>query len=142
MTGVVVVGVDGSEEAGLALTWAAEEAKLRGARLRVVHVWSYLNQAGAAFDPAYGEDDARRLLDGAVDALGEAGGIDIERLTVNDLPARGLLDSAQDADLLVVGARGMGGFRGLLLGSVSQQVAQHAPCPVVIVPERRDPAPA
>ena len=136
MTGVVVVGVDGSEGGRRALQWAAEEARLRGARLRVVHVWSYLNQAGEAFDPAYGEDDARRFLDETVAGLGaEASGLDVERAAVNDLPARGLLDSAADADLLVVGARGMGGFRGLLLGSVSQQVAQHAPCPVVIVPD-------
>ena len=136
MTGLVVVGVDGSEGARRALQWAAEEARLRGARLRAVHVWSYLNQAGEAFDPTYGDDDARRFLDEAVAGLGDdAVGLEIERTAVCDLPARGLLDSAGDADLLVVGARGMGGFRGLLLGSVSQQVAQHAPCPVVIVPD-------
>ena len=135
MSGVVVVGVDGSDGARRALQWAAEEARLRGARLRAVHVWSYLDQAGEAFDPTYGEDDARQFLDEVVAGLGDdAGGLDIERMAVCDLPARGLLDSAGDADLLVVGARGMGGFRGLLLGSVSQQVAQHAPCPVVIVP--------
>lgn len=140
MTGVVVVGVDGSEQAQRALTWAAEEAKLRGARLRVVHVWSYLAQTGEAFDPTYGDDDARRLLDEVVAGLD--GAVDVELAVVNDLPARGLLDSARDADLLVVGARGMGGFGGLLLGSVSQQVAQHAPCPVVIVPQPKGPAPA
>lgn len=135
MSGVVVVGVDGSDGARRALQWAAEEARLRGARLRAVHVWSYLDQAGEAFDPTYGEDDARQFLDEVVAGIGDdAGGLDIERTAVCDLPARGLLDAAGDADLLVVGARGMGGFRGLLLGSVSQQVAQHAPCPVVIVP--------
>lgn len=140
MTGVVVVGVDGSQEAQLALTWAAEEAKLRGARLRVVHVWSYLAQPGESFDPTYGDDDARRLLEESVAGLRDE--VDVELAPVCDLPARGLLDSAQDADLLVVGARGMGGFRGLLLGSVSQQVAQHSPCPVVIVPQREDSSPA
>ena len=136
MTGVVVVGVDGSEGARRALRWAAEEARLRGVALRVVHVWSYLDQAGEAFDPTYGEDDARRLLDEALAGAGtELGGLDVERRTVCDLASRGLLESATDGDLLVVGARGMGGFRGLMLGSVSQQVAQHAPCPVVIVPD-------
>jgi len=139
VTGVVVVGVDGSDQGRLALTWAAEEATLRAARLRVVHVWSYLAQTGETFDPTYGEDDAQRLLDETVASLED--GVDIELRAVCDLPARGLLESAQDADLLVVGARGMGGFRGLLLGSVSQQVAQHSRCPVVIVPEREDPAP-
>jgi len=136
VTSVVVVGIDGSDGARRALQWAAEEARLRGASLRVVHVWSYLDQAGEAFDPTYGEEDARQLLDEAVSGI-EADGLDVERKTVCDLAARGLLDSAADADLLVVGARGMGGFRGLLLGSVSQQVAQHAPCPVVIVPDVR-----
>jgi nucleotide-binding universal stress UspA family protein len=136
MTGVVVVGVDGSDGARRAVAWAAQEAKLRGGRLRVVHAWSYMDQAGGAFDPAYGEDDARRLLDEIIAGLDEeATGLDIERRPVNDLPARGLLDSAADGDLLVVGARGLGGFRGLLLGSVSQQVVQHARCPVVIVPD-------
>ena len=135
MTGVVVVGVDGSAHAQRALTWAAEEAKLRGARLRVVHVWSYLAQTGESFDPTYGDDDARRLLQEAVAGLSD---VDIELKAVCDLPARGLLDSAQDADVLVVGARGMGGFGGLLLGSVSQQVAHHALCPVVIVPQRSE----
>jgi nucleotide-binding universal stress UspA family protein len=136
VTGVVVVGVDGSEGARRALRWAAEEARLRGVALRVVHVWSYLDQAGEAFDPTYGEDDARRLLDEALAGAGtELGGLDVERRTVCDLASRGLLESAADGDLLVVGARGMGGFRGLMLGSVSQQVAQHAPCPVVIVPD-------
>ena len=140
MTGVVVVGVDGSEHARRALTWAAEEAKLRGARLRAVHVWSYLNQAGEAFDPTYGEDDAQRLLEETV--AGVRDDVETELVAVCDLPARGLLDAAQGADLLVVGARGMGGFGGLLLGSVSQQVVQHAPCPVVIVPQPKEPAPA
>lgn len=139
-TGVIVAGFDGSAQAAAALRWAAEEAKLRGARLRAVYAWSYLDQAGKTFDPGFGEDDVRRLLDDAIDELGpEAADIDIERVIVNDLPARGLLEAAQDADLVVVGARGVGGFRGLLLGSVSQQVAHHAPCPVVIVPQRRTP---
>ena len=141
MTALVVVGIDGSDGSLRALRWAAEEARLRGARLRVVLAWSYLDQPGKGeFDPSYGEDDARRTVDEAVAALGADGeGIDIEPVVVNDLPARGLLEAAgPDPDLLVVGARGRGGFKGLLLGSVSQQVAQHASCPVVIVPEKGD----
>lgn len=137
MSGIVVVGVDGSEGARRALRWAATEARLRHATLRAVHVWSYLDQPESTFDPAYGDDDARRLLDEALAALGADGeGLAIERVTVCDLPTRGLLDAATGADLIVVGARGLGGFEGLLLGSVSQQVANHAPCPVVIVRER------
>ncbi len=134
MTGVVVVGVDGSEQSRLALAWAAEEAGLRGARLRVVHVWSYLAQKQAPFDPTYGDGDAQRLLQEVTRGLSDD--IDVELVAVNDLPARGLLDSTGDADLLVVGARGLGGFRGLLLGSVSQEVLQRAICPVVVIPVR------
>ena len=134
MSGVVVVGVDGSEGSDRALRWAAEEAQLRGATLRAVCVWSYLDQSGRPFDPTYGEDDALALVDGAVAGLGAgAEGIEIEKLAINDLPARGLIEAAAGADLVVVGARGIGGFRGLLLGSVSQQCAAHARCPVVIV---------
>jgi nucleotide-binding universal stress UspA family protein len=139
VTGLVVVGIDGSDGSRRALEWAASEARLRGARLRVVLAWSYLDQPGGKeFDPSFGEDDARRMLDEAIAGLGAAAvGVDIEPVTVNDLPARGLLDAAgPDPDLLVVGARGRGGFQGLLLGSVSQQVAQHASSPVVIVPEK------
>lgn len=87
MSGIVVAGVDGSEGALRALRWAGEEARLRGARLRAVSVWSYLDQTGEAFDPTYGEDDARRLLDEAVAAAGlGAGALDVERKTVCDLP--------------------------------------------------------
>ena len=134
MSGVVVVGVDGSAGSRRALRWAAAEARLRGATLRVVHAWTYLDQPEGTFNPAYGEDDARRVLDDEVAALGpDSEGLEIERVTVCDLPSRALLDAAAGADLVVVGARGLGGFEGLLLGSVSQQVAQHAPCPSAIV---------
>ena len=135
MSGIVAVGVDGSEGSRRALRWAAEEARLRGARLRAITVWSYMDQPAGTFDPAYTEANARRELDTAIAALGDdAGGVEIEPVTVCDLPAHGLLEAAEDADLLVVGSRGHGGFRGLLLGSVSQQVAHHATVPVVIVP--------
>lgn len=135
MSGLIVVGVDGSTDSQRALRWAAQEARTRGARLKVVLVWSYLDQEPAGFDPAYGEQAARRSLDAAVAALGaESAGVDLEPVLVCDLPARGLLDAARGADLVVVGSRGLGGFTGLLLGSVSQQVTQHAPCPVVVVP--------
>ena len=132
--GGLVVGVDGSDGSRRALHWALEEARVRGASVRAVLVWSYLDQPDG-FDAAYGEDDARQRLDRAVDEVAsEIGDVDLERIVVCDLPARALLEAARDADLLVVGSRGAGGFKGLLLGSVSQQVVQHAPCPVVVVP--------
>ena len=135
MSGTVVVGVDGSDGSLQALRWAAGEAAARGWRLRVVRAWSYIDQPSGGFDPAYGEDDARRGLDEALASLGDAAtGLDVEPLVVCDLAARALLDAARDADVVVVGSRGFGGFEELLLGSVSSQVAHHAPCPVVVVP--------
>jgi nucleotide-binding universal stress UspA family protein len=141
VSGVVAVGVDGSEGSLRALRWAAEEARRRDATLRVIKAWSYMDQAGGEFDPGYSDADARRELDAAVDSLGDAAaGVEIDLVAVNDLPARGLLDAAEGADLLVVGSRGLGGFKGLLLGSVSTHVLHHATCPVVTVPgeERHD----
>ena len=135
MTAVVVVGVDGSDGARRALHWAAAHARATGARLRAVRAWSYLDQPVEGFDPSWGEESARRDLDLAVDALGDdLAGVEVERLVVCDLPARALLDAAKDASLLVVGSRGLGGFQGLLLGSVSSQLVHHAGCPVVVVP--------
>ena len=82
----------------------------------------------------YGEPQAREALEARVAAVvGDDPAITIEYRTMNDLPAAGLIDAAAGADLVVVGARGLGGFRGLLLGSVSQQVLHHAPCPAVVV---------
>jgi nucleotide-binding universal stress UspA family protein len=135
MSGIVAVGFDGSEGAQHALHWAAEEARLRSATLRVVKVWDYMDQPGKDFKPDYSDTDARRELDEAIAALGDAvAGVEVEPVTVNDLPARGLLEGARGADLLVVGSRGHGGFAGLRLGSVSTQVAHHATMPVVILP--------
>lgn len=135
----IVVGVDGSSGADGALRFALEEAKLRAARLEIVLAWGLLDQPGvperAAFDPGFGEDDARALIAAALDRVGADPSVDTTPVPVCNLPARALLDQAHGADLVVVGARGLGGFRGLLLGSVSQQVVHHAPCPVVIVPE-------
>jgi nucleotide-binding universal stress UspA family protein len=131
----VAVAFDGSSGAWRALRWAAAEARIRDARLRIVRAWSYMDQPGPSFHPDYGEADARREIDDAIAALGDdAVGLDIEPVTVNDLPGRGVLAGAGDADLVVVGSRGHGGIAGTLLGSVSQHVAHHSTCPVVIVP--------
>jgi nucleotide-binding universal stress UspA family protein len=82
---------------------------------------------------------ARRTLERALaDAGDRTAGVDVEPVVREGAPARVLLEEADDADLLVVGSRGLGGFRGLLLGSVSQQCSHHAPCPVVVVPHERE----
>jgi nucleotide-binding universal stress UspA family protein len=139
----IVVGIDGSDGSRRALQWAFQEARLRAARVQALLAWTYLDQPDGEFDAAYGETDARARLDQALDQVGsDAIDVAVERLVVNDLPARALLDAARGAELVVVGSRGVGGFKGLLLGSVSQQVVQHAPCPVVVVPGEERPAPA
>lgn len=142
----IVVGVDGSDAAAAALSWALDDAAARGdARVVAVLAYTYLDQHHLAdepdFDPGYSQRDAQRVLDTFVDGVladrpGGAGAVELERRAVLELPPRALLSAADGADLLVVGSRGRGGFKGLLLGSVSQQVAAHAPCPVVI---HRDP---
>jgi nucleotide-binding universal stress UspA family protein len=140
----IVVGVDGSPAARSALRFALREARLRGADVRVVGAW---HLPVAAYAGGYGPGDpdlgaelqqaARHSVDQALEDV-DAGDIPAETIVREGIPARVLLDEAQDAELLVVGSRGLGGFRGLLLGSVSQQCAHHAPCPLVIVPYGRD----
>ena len=142
---MIVVGVDGSRHAQAALVRAADEARSRGARLRVVTAWhlpalAYAGAFGsaAALDPRGFEEAARVTLAQAVGALGPAAeGLEIETRLRKGHPADVLVEEASGADLLVVGSRGLGGFAALLLGSVSHQCAQHARCPVLIV---RDPA--
>lgn len=137
----IVVGTDGSEHATVAMRWAAEEAAVHGATVEAVLVWSFLDQHHAdrsdTFDAHYSEDAARSALAAWVtDALGADATVD-QRVAC-DLPVRGLLEAGDAADLLVLGARGRGGFEGLLLGSVSERVAQLATRPVGVV---RTPAP-
>ncbi len=135
MSAPIVVGVDGSEGSRLALEWALGEARVRKQPVKVILAWSYLDQPGGDFDPSFGEEDAHRVLDEMVDRVtGDDPDIEIERMAVCELPARALLEACDDAAMVVVGSRGLGGFKSLLLGSVSHQVAQHAPCPIVIVP--------
>jgi nucleotide-binding universal stress UspA family protein len=145
---VIVVGVDHSEGARTALRFALEEAKLRQARLRVVHAWQYGYIGATGVEGAYPAlgGDIKELRDGAESALEETlrqsipetGTVGIERRVVEGRPAAVLVDESEGADLLVVGSRGHGGFTGLLLGSVSQQCAHHATCPVVIVHRKRE----
>ncbi|MGE3621378.1 MAG: universal stress protein [Acidimicrobiia bacterium] len=134
----IVVGVDGSESATGALRWALAEGELHGAEVVAVLAWSYLDQRHAgrkasdsSFDPEYDEDDARTALRSAVAASGSSH--PVEERVVCDLPATALLEASAGADLIVVGARGLGGFKGLLLGSVSEKVLENSKVPVAIV---------
>jgi nucleotide-binding universal stress UspA family protein len=134
----IVVGVDGSETSERALQWAVEEARLRHATITVVNAWSVTFGGGypfaaSAIDPAIFEEAGRQILDAAVRSV-DATGVELETVLECGGAAESLIAAAKGADLVVVGSRGLGGFTGLLLGSVSHQVAHHAPCPVVIIP--------
>jgi nucleotide-binding universal stress UspA family protein len=141
--GVIVVGVDHSAGANAALRFALEEARLRQATLRVVHAWQfgYIGATGLeGWLPAAGGDlkDFRQGAEAALEQTLKEVGVDTEGSTIERRVEQGpaaniLIDESHDAELLVVGSRGHGGFAQLLLGSVSQQCAQHASCPVVIV---------
>jgi nucleotide-binding universal stress UspA family protein len=137
---VIVVGVDGSEASKEALRWALEEAPVRGSSLRVVYAWLSPQIGGRGYippdvlDPELLRQTAQERLDGFVaEVVGESPGVEIERVVDEGPAAQVLVEAAKKAELLVVGSRGHGGFAGLLLGSVSQQCAHHASCPVVIV---------
>ena len=148
MSGTVVVGVDGSEPGRAALDWALREARLRSAKLLAVHTWAFLPVSSDPFPGVYQHVsvateeayealrlEAERLLESEVSVAAQAHeGVEFELRAVEGRPAVVLLEAARDADLLVLGTRGHGGFVGLLLGSVSQQCAHHTPCPLVIVP--------
>ena len=139
----IVVGIDGSAGSAEALKFAVAEARLRKAKLKAVAAWTLTYVAApigmmAPIDEALIpelQENAKNVLEQALAAaLGPEPDLEIEKAVLEGTPAQVLVDAAQGADLLVVGTRGHGGFTGLLLGSVSQQAAHHAPCPVVIVP--------
>jgi nucleotide-binding universal stress UspA family protein len=138
----IVVGVDGSNGSSEALRWGIAEARLRSVPLRAAHAWAYsrpllpsfvgypynAESFGNAIDDRWQAEQRRER---ATSELGEDD--EIERVLVEGSAAQALIDAVGEADVLVVGSRGHSGFTSLLLGSVSQQCAQHAPCPVVIV---------
>jgi nucleotide-binding universal stress UspA family protein len=139
---MIVVGVDGSEGGAAALEFAAGEAALRKARLRIVLAWQLpVAVYGTDFAPPPDvemlDSFHARAQEVADDAAARARKLEppleVEALAVQGQPANALLAQGVDAELIVVGRRGLGGFKSLLLGSVSQQVVQHATCPVVVV---------
>jgi nucleotide-binding universal stress UspA family protein len=157
--GTIVVGVDGSPESKNALRWAVEEARLRGASVRAIHVYdepvlrweAYAAPEGAMLTSeqvaeleeslrsraAESQGRAEALVEHAVAELDDIEDVHVDVVALRGRPASTLIEESKDADLLVVGSRGHGGFKELVLGSVSHQCAQHAVCPVVILPNLR-----
>jgi nucleotide-binding universal stress UspA family protein len=139
-TSRIVVGYDGSESAQRALEWATEEAKLRNTELEIVGSWE---MTGVMYSYGYVpsnfallEDDARKAAEKLLAECAEdvrKAGVEVVTQVRHGQAADELAAAAKDAGLLVVGSRGHGGFAGLLLGSVSAQLAHHARCPLVIV---------
>ncbi|MDP9889576.1 universal stress protein [Pseudarthrobacter enclensis] len=140
---LIVVGFDGSEPSREALAWAIDEGSQRRGKLLLITAW---NKPALAWYPAVLETAAgeiaaedspekaaetlqaealKKAADKGVDATGQ--------VVHNNSPSSAILDAARNADLVVVGSRGHGGFPGLHLGSVTTQVIDHAPCPVLVV---------
>jgi nucleotide-binding universal stress UspA family protein len=136
----IVVGYDGSEASGAAVRWAAVEARLRGVPLTVVHAWEVYVGAPApmALPVADLKAAAERVLEEGVEhARKEAP--DVRGVLGRGGSATALIDAAREADLVVVGTRGHGGFAELVLGSTAATVASHARCPAVVVRDEPDP---
>ena len=140
-TGPVVVGVDGTTVGEAAIAFAFAEASARGAGLVAVHTWTDLllemafTGEAAALDTTVVAQEAESVLGERLAGWAEQyPDVSVERQVTREPAARALLRHAENAQLVVVGTRGRGGFRGLLLGSTSQQLLQHAACPVAVVP--------
>lgn len=136
----VLAGLDGSPRSEAAAMWAAQEAHRLGAGLRLLHVWPWLTSAEAEQQARPGD-----LRPAALDALARVADrirlahpdLTVETAVRADDPVDGLVAEAQGQRLLVLGSRGLGGFAGLLVGSVSLAVAARASVPTVLVREER-----
>jgi nucleotide-binding universal stress UspA family protein len=139
----IIVGIDGSSHSRRALDWAINEAAIRHAPLTVLTVQQVMRSFWAG-PMIYAEDTelaehARKIAQEETDdALGklaeDARPPEVTVLGVPGFPAEEILAVAKDADMIVVGSRGAGGFKKLLMGSVASQVTRHAHIPVVVIP--------
>lgn len=143
----VIVGVDGSPTAHAALIWATEAAARRGEQLRIVHglgmpmvMGTFSNSKSERYKASEAAREAGHtiLTESSAYARGTQPDLDVATvLAPEDAPAV-LLNEAQHGDVIVVGSRGLGAVRAIMLGSVSVRTSSHAPCPVVVVPESDD----
>jgi nucleotide-binding universal stress UspA family protein len=133
----VVVGVDGSAASDAAVSFAFAAAAARGVGVVAVHTWTDV-ALGSAWEvlewPEIEAEENTLLIQRLADTQARYPDVPVQRVVARDRPAHTLLEEAKNAQLVVVGSRGRGGFRGLLLGSTSQALIYHAPCPVAVVP--------
>ncbi len=138
--GKVVVGVDGSDTSRRALDWALDEARARGGWVEVVHSWmlpaSYGYPTLVVPDLSIYEEAAEAVVAELLDHADTSGmSRPISKVIVGGTSTSGLLAArSADAELLVVGSRGIGGFAGMVVGSVAHHLAHHATCPLVVLP--------
>jgi nucleotide-binding universal stress UspA family protein len=136
---VIVVGVDGSEAANNALEFAIEEARLRQAVLQVTYAYPVIGRpvSGSTGKDYYDqvEVDAKAFIESMRTSAPSTEGVEVQWLGVPGNPAEVLIEASRQATILVVGSRGVGGFMGLLMGSVSNQCVHHSYCPVLVVRE-------
>ncbi|MFF0886998.1 universal stress protein [Streptomyces sp. NPDC003456] len=133
----IIVGLDGSSESRAAAEWAAREADLRGLSLRLVHVWEPVAQPMAQA-PLLGTQTLKHWSEqvprGAAEGLAARHpGVDVSAIRLNGVPGDVLVDVARDAELLVLGSRGLSGLGGFMIGSVGQAVIARTETPVVLV---------
>lgn len=139
----VVVGVDGSDDSLEALAYGFSQAEMRDAELLVVHAWnprpSYDSTLSDGSDwPAY-ESAQRRQVEQALSAeVARHPDVKVRQEVLRGKPGKILAERSQSADLIIVGSRGVGGFKGLLLGSVSHRLVDRANCPIVVMRRRPD----
>ena len=142
----VVVGVDGSASSKAALAWAVQQAELTHATVEAVIAWHYPTALGgipyapigSVMDTDFAGMAAQVLSEAISDIVDPASSVKVSSTVREGIAAHILLDAADDAELLVVGSRGHGGFTEALLGSVSQNCVHHARCPVVIIRGPKD----
>lgn len=135
----IVVGVDGSKSSLDAVAWAAREAADRGGAVRIVHAWMWplmhvpLGPASGVAEGGFTFEANRLLQDARAVASATAADVPVETDLQTGAPNVVLARASRDSDLLVLGSRGLGGFTGMLLGSVAVAMARRSACPLVIV---------
>ncbi|HET8986867.1 MAG TPA: universal stress protein [Humibacillus sp.] len=136
--GRIIVGVDGSESSKQALRWAARLAAADGSHIEAITAWDYPQAYNSPVDPNWRPDlDAQTILDDTLhEVFGDERPAGLDAVVRHGSPGTVLIEASTDAEILVIGSRGHGGFAGLLLGSVSSACSEHAHCPVLVLHDK------